>query len=133
MRIHLRASQCHDGGHKRLTDRSGPHGELFLRIVLGGEMSESRAARAAAGWGNDRFITLRTLEGARAFVWIIRWNSSADAAQFETVFADFRANSSREYRLTTLDDSTTSGCTGNTTTCEDLIYHSNQTGVTIST
>lgn len=108
-------------------------GELFLRIVLGGEVPEARAAKAAAGWGNDRFITLRTPEGEQAFVWILRWDSSADATQFESVFADYRANSSRAYRHTRIDDLTIGVCAGNAPTCEKLSYHSNQTGVTIST
>lgn len=56
-------------------------GELFARVVLASELSEPRAARAAAGWGNDELVAFST-DGERAFAWTLRWDDAANATEF---------------------------------------------------
>lgn len=57
-------------------------GELFVRQVLVTELNETRAATAAEGWGVDRQLTF-TRENETAYVWALRWDSAADADEFE--------------------------------------------------
>lgn len=63
----------------------GQLGELsvrtFLRDVV--KTDESRAVRAAAGWGGDRF-TVYQKEGGRLLVWISEWDTDSDAKQFQS-------------------------------------------------
>ncbi|UPV75327.1 hypothetical protein M0R89_04490 [Halorussus limi] len=68
-------------------------GELFVRDLLGARLTESRAAAAAAGWGNDRLVTLWNYDanesGQRNFVWALRWDDERNATQFSRAFADY--------------------------------------------
>lgn len=61
-------------------------GELFLRVSLSTELGESDAAAAAAGWGNDVLVT--DDEGA-GYVWLVRMDDEADAAELATAFQRF--------------------------------------------
>lgn len=56
-------------------------GEITVRIILRDELTEARAARAAAGWGNDRLVKL--VGNGTGFVWVTRWDDRANATQFE--------------------------------------------------
>lgn len=60
-------------------------GELFTRVVLANVLSEDDAARAAAGWGNDRLLEFRN-DGRKGYVWVLRWDSATDTEQFAQTF-----------------------------------------------
>jgi hypothetical protein len=85
-------------------------GELFVRIALGPALSDARAARAAAGWGNDRRLTFERSDGSetdggpeasggpgtggtdgtggaseggeRGYAWVLRFDDAANATDF---------------------------------------------------
>ena len=99
-------------------------GELFVRTVLGTELPEERVAEAAAGWGNDRLVTVTG--DTEGYVWVLHWDTDADAAEFRTAFGDYldaRGNRTADgwtvdgddYRLATVDDRTVAVVTGNET------------------
>lgn len=58
-------------------------GEAFVRAALAGGVGESRAAEAAAGWGNDSRVVFRD-DGAVGYAWVLRWDSAADADEFRS-------------------------------------------------
>lgn len=62
-------------------------GELFVRVALDRSLSDARVDRAATGWGNDE---LRTYENDSAIghIWILRWDTSNDATEFESAWRD---------------------------------------------
>lgn len=102
-------------------------GELFVRTVLGTELAEQRAIDAAAGWGNDRLVTVTG--DTEGYVWVLRWDTDADATEFRNAFADYLdARGTRtaggwrvdgeDYRLPTVDDRTVAVVTGNGTFVE---------------
>lgn len=68
-----------------------PRGELALRAMLANELSEERAARAAAGWGADSAIELSTGDDlVRAAVWVVRFDTPADADEFRAAITDYQ-------------------------------------------
>lgn len=72
------------GGDWTVLRRADRKGELFVRVLLRTELDRNRSARAAAGWGNDRWWLLYDDEtGDDAVAWILRWDSRADADEFE--------------------------------------------------
>ncbi|WP_276301049.1 hypothetical protein [Halorussus lipolyticus] len=86
-----------DAGQNRTLGRTDTYGELFTRIALGTEMNESQAADAAAGWGADRLVPVTGPNGTRSYVWATRWDSSAEADEFESGMREYlssRANRS---------------------------------------
>ncbi len=54
-------------------------GEFGLRTLLG---AGAAARRRAAGWGGDRLGLYEDAAGRRALVWILDWDTEADAADF---------------------------------------------------
>jgi hypothetical protein len=57
-------------------------GEFDTRLVLFQHLEDlDRAARAAAGWGGDRWAVARA-GGGEAFVWLTVWDGPVDAAEF---------------------------------------------------
>ncbi|WP_128476661.1 hypothetical protein [Halorussus pelagicus] len=79
-----------DGGE---TGQRDTLGELFVRSMLGGQLTESRAARAAAGWGNDSLATVWDYDAnesnQRSYVWTIRWDDERNATEFTDAFAAY--------------------------------------------
>jgi hypothetical protein len=75
-------------------------GELFVRLVLEGQLAPDRAAEAAAGWGADRVVTFEnasTNVTASAYAWVLRWDDPGEAREFEaamTAYLDGRADRS---------------------------------------
>lgn len=57
----------------------GTFGELHLRVALTEHLTESRAAEAAAGWGNDT-----VLSRGDGYVWVIQMDDPANASELET-------------------------------------------------
>lgn len=71
-------------------------GELFVRHALQAGVNDTAAARAADGWGNDGMLAYqRANDGARGFVWTIRFDDSSNASEFESVFIDYLSNRGR--------------------------------------
>ncbi len=116
-------------------------GELFVRTVLGTELREDRAIEAADGWGNDRVVRVsRETEG---YVWVLRWDTAADATEFETAFADYLdalGNRTSEvwtagderYRLSTVDNRTVAVVTGNESFVDAVSVTEREGNVTVS-
>lgn len=59
------------------------HGELVTRIWLEQGADPPTAAQAAAGWGGDRVGLYRGPGDAWAVVWVTKWDSTTDSAEFE--------------------------------------------------
>lgn len=67
-------------------------GELSLRLVLEQSLPKDEAARAAEGWGGDRFVALRRAsDGAVLLVWASVWDTEADAREAEDALRRTRA------------------------------------------
>lgn len=79
-------------------DSRGPRGELFVRSLLSSELDASRAATAAAGWGEDEAV-LFTDGGTTisAAAWVLRFDSQADADEFEAAASDLDATETDQY------------------------------------
>lgn len=60
-------------------------GELFIRLLLSQQLSRENATRAATGWGNDRLVKLWQGD-EKNYAWVLRWDSEADAEEFEVAF-----------------------------------------------
>jgi len=60
-------------------------GELFLRIALRTELDRSVAVDAAAGWGDDRKVAY-TNGDAAAYAWVLQWDDTSNATEFEGAF-----------------------------------------------
>ncbi len=78
-------------------------GELFIRVSLGTELSESRAAAGADGWGNDVRIAFDR-DGVRGFAWTLRWDDPANATEFTGAFRDWLVSRDDVDRTTTAID-----------------------------
>ena len=116
-------------------------GELFVRTVLGTELPEQRAIDAAAGWGNDRLV--RATGDTEGYVWVLRWDTDNDAAEFESAFGDYlgaRGERSADgwtvgddrYRLRSVDDRTVAVVTGNETFVDRASVAAENGNVTVS-
>lgn len=70
--------------------QQAPVGELFTRIVLRDELGKERAIAAAEGWGADRVRRLESRsDGLSGYVWVQRWDSTADADEFEAALGPY--------------------------------------------
>ena len=67
---------------------SGVFGEFDLMLFLKEYLDESDAARAAAGWGGDRYSFLVDEAGRKAFVLSTVWDEEGDARQFYDACVD---------------------------------------------
>ena len=116
-------------------------GELFVRTVLGTELAEERAAEAAAGWGNDRLVSVTG--DTEGYVWVLRWDTEGDAGEFGTAFGDYldaRGNRTADgwtvgddrYRLSSVDDRTVAVVTGNETFVDRVSVTATGRNVTVS-
>jgi hypothetical protein len=61
--------------------KEGVLGEAFVRTLLGGKAH----ATAASGWGGDAF-RVWDVAGRTLLVWSARWDSEADAREFDAAF-----------------------------------------------
>lgn len=65
-------------------------GEAFVRYALESQVGPDRAARAAAGWGNDtvRFLRPADGDGETAYAWTLRWDDAANQTEFTAAFRE---------------------------------------------
>jgi hypothetical protein len=85
-----------DSGDWRVAER-GHRGELFVRALLANQLPDDRAARAAAGWGEDVAVLFgEGTESAQAAAWVLRFDTAADADEFAAAF-DAAASGDDEY------------------------------------
>lgn len=62
--------------------------ELLVRFVLETQLSQERAADAAAGWGNDRLMTFYS-DNRTGYAWVLRFDDSENLTEFESAVRDF--------------------------------------------
>lgn len=65
-------------------------GEAFVRAALENGVDESRAAEAAAGWGNDSRVVFRDGDGV-GYAWVLRWDDAANASEFRPAAVQYLA------------------------------------------
>jgi hypothetical protein len=67
---------------------STPIGEAFIRITLDHfDLEPEVSTDAAAGWGGDRLVVAAGPDDAFALVWILAWDTPADADAFSSAYA----------------------------------------------
>lgn len=87
-------------GWKELGQDTG--GEFTLRVFL--EQHRSPAHRLAAeGWGNDR-MAIYEKDGRHCLVWLTRWDSVAEAEQFEQLAGLALENAPGQWRMERVGD-----------------------------
>ena len=65
-------------------------GEFYLRQHLMTNLSRSRAARAATGWGGDRLrIYTDSATGELIWLWHLAWDSAGEAVEFAEEYSRF--------------------------------------------
>ncbi len=58
-------------------------GEFGIKLLLGANLPEPQAARAAAGWGGDRVLLEESEDGRRRVIhWVTRWDTRNDGLEF---------------------------------------------------
>jgi len=71
-------------------------GELALRFSIWSRTNDSTAARAASGWGNDRFMTFQGPDG-EGYAWVIRYDDPAEAREAQASWRTYHANDPRTF------------------------------------
>ena len=67
-------------------------GEFFLREYLDQQLPATTAARAALGWGGDRYaVYWNEATGGLVLALRLVWDTAADAAEFAAAYADYPA------------------------------------------
>ena len=67
-------------------------GEFFLREYLDQQLPTTTAARAALGWGGDRYaVYWNEATGGLVLALRLVWDTAADAAEFAAAYADYPA------------------------------------------
>lgn len=62
--------------------------ELLVRFVLETQLSQDRAADAAAGWGNDQLMTFHD-GNHTGYAWVLRFDDARNRTEFESAVRDF--------------------------------------------
>ncbi|OYR67932.1 hypothetical protein DJ79_06955 [Halorubrum ezzemoulense] len=117
----------------------GTVGELRLQVALTEGVAESRAAEAAAGWGNDTL-----LRRGDDYVWIVRMDDAANASDLETALEShvdglaaatdpIGRPSDIAYRVVRVDEETLGLVVGESTTVESLRISAEGEAVNVST
>jgi hypothetical protein len=65
-----------------MPDESGTLGEYRIALFLERCLSREQAQKAAAGWGNDKYIVTALPKDRVALRWLTRWDTEADAREF---------------------------------------------------
>jgi hypothetical protein len=84
------------------TERAG---EFATRLVLRSAANRSVVREAAAGWGNDHVEVFET-GGQQSVAWVTRWDTTADADEFERAARSLTNTSDYHYRTTRLSEDT---------------------------
>lgn len=69
-------------------------GEAFVRIMLGTELPNERAAQAAAEWEADQVLVAKR-GNTTSYAWALRWENASEAGEFfraATAYFDARGN-----------------------------------------
>ena len=67
---------------------STPIGEAFIGFTLDHfDISPTISSDAAAGWGGDRLVVASGPDDAFALVWVLAWDTAADADAFSAAYA----------------------------------------------
>ncbi len=87
--------------------RSNVFGELLWRLYLEGYTDGFTAARAAAGWGGDRYDLVETPAGD-VLCWRTTWDTAADARELADAYQDVvvKKYGARATRISDDDDDT---------------------------
>lgn len=64
-------------------------GEFSIKSLFMNSLSPLKAARAAEGWGGDRYVLLENEEGKKVLYWKTVWDSPRDAKEFRDAFGRF--------------------------------------------
>lgn len=93
--------------YTRVDSRTVRVGELLTRITLRDVTNKSTAAAASEGWGSDRVVVFRD-SGAWSLAWVTRWDTAADADEFEAAAGEFgtEPGADSEFRVDRIDDET---------------------------
>ncbi len=67
------------GWRSRFNDNLG---ELYVRVLLHDRLGAEAAARAAGGWGGDRYALYSAAGMPDVIVWLTTWDSDQDAGEF---------------------------------------------------
>lgn len=106
-------------------------GEARLKFMLENGVSRDRAATAAAGWGDDRWLEFVSTDGY-GYAWVLRWDSVNDAREFERAFADYQQNVSAPLEFQTVGEETTVVFAGNASFVENASASGTAENVTVS-
>ena len=63
-------------------ESEGQLGELLIRVLFEGKIGRRDAARAAQGWGGDRYALWPDERGNYRLVWRTAWDSEEDGDEF---------------------------------------------------
>jgi hypothetical protein len=118
--------------------RRGTVGELELQVALTEHLTESRAAAAAAGWGND---TLLRRDGG--YVWVVRMDDAANASDLDGALRDhvdalaaaddpIDRPADTAYRVVRVQDDTLALVVGDRAFVEDVRVAADDRTVTVS-
>lgn len=66
-------------------------GELAIKNALRSRLSDEVSNTAAAGWGNDSVVHIRTDDGKQGTVWVTRWDTTTDAQEFAKSMEAYQA------------------------------------------
>lgn len=111
-------------------------GEAFVRTVLANGVSESRAARAAAGWGADRLVIARTPDGDTGYAWVLRWDDAENATEFVAAFRAYQRvhemEGNSELRLTSVSNETVVILAGDSEFVDAAVVNGTSGAVTVT-
>ena len=76
--------------YRAAQQRATTQGAVTTQAVLRTGLDEATARQAAEGWGQDRYAVVRSTDGnATGVAWVHRWDSAADADEFEDAMSTY--------------------------------------------
>jgi hypothetical protein len=76
--------------YRAAQQRATTQGAVTTQAVLRTGLDEATARQAAEGWGQDRYAVVRSTDGnATGVAWVHRWDSAADADEFEDAMGTY--------------------------------------------
>lgn len=94
----VRAARANREGYARYLPLppEGRFGELAVRISLWTRLNATRAARGAAGWGNDRLVVFQGPDG-EGYAWTIRYDDPNEAREARAAFRAYGEEPGRPF------------------------------------